>query len=355
MSDTPYDVIELITRSTETAWFDLKGDYYSPDKKSDMLHDILSMANTITPNPRLIVCGVTDDRNICGISKPFYENNFWTDIRSFPTNHPLPVEVETFETCDDGDAKLLVIIKILDSQQKPFFLTRDFEKNGKIIRAGVVYGRSQSNNTPRTGTLADAEVMELWKVRFGLHLSPANRVLKLVQDVDRWINTTDPTSSERSLSYHADFPEFTLEMSLNDRSRYGEFWEPWMERITDAEYKRRAAETSLWDYHLRYHGTRLRSGKLMHVRHTIMPMPKVMTPSEYEKPAKEMNYSIELDTLDYFVSAICVSDCWQPDAPPKNRLSEFDYRILEDTSVMFPSGVFHVARRRPNNGGCFTE
>lgn len=64
-------------------------------------------------------------------------------------------------------------------------LKQDYSKEGKTVRAGVVYTRQQDANTPVNGCASPGDVMAMWKERFDLDLAPTGRIVK--QEEDRGI------------------------------------------------------------------------------------------------------------------------------------------------------------------------
>jgi len=345
MRRTEEDIIRLIDEYPESEWLDFKADYYCKEKKADMVHDILCMANSDHNDDRFIICGVSNNKEVVGLSISIPDNQFWTDIRSFPTNYTLPVIYYELEVCTSDRRVRVGVIQIESSDKKPFYLTKDFSRNGKMVRAGVPYSRDSSNNTPINGCPHDAEIERMWRIRFGLDLDPLARVLKLIREPNHWMSSEAPPEYEGIIRYHRQFPQFTLDLRLQNDIPNGEFWEPWIERIRCDFQKAGARQTSVWLYYLKYHNTILKTGQLMHPRHTIMPLPQTASSEEYVKDAKEMKYILQCDTDEYFVSAICVDDRYEHSSPTGDRLTKLDYRILEDVQVMFGSDAFELEQR----------
>ncbi len=346
MSLEAWELLELIEEQAECEWLDFKETYYSKNQKAHFFHDLLCMANTAKEGDCYIVLGVSDAKEIVGLERSVPDNEFWTDVRSFPSNYTLPISYkETTIECGTSES-IVGVITIKRSTHQPFFSTKDFSKAGRTVRAGALYGRHGSNNTPIQSTLHDKEAEALWRTRLGLDVPPKQLVERLLLETENWIAFTDP-NHEHSARYHHNHPEFTIVSKI--RSREGSpFWEPWIERITDPFRKSNASQTTIWDYFVRYHSTTLFSGILMHPRHTIMPLPETVHPSELQKEAEEMQYILKKDTTDYFVAAILLKDRWNFDEHAEGQLLEFDYRILEDVSVMF-GDPFELEERTENH------
>ncbi len=324
------NILRLVEEYPESEWLDFKADYYSTDKKADMVHDILCMSNADHDDDRFIICGISDEREYLGLSKRVADNQFWTDIRSFPTNHTLPVTYYELDVCTLDRSVRIGVIQIAKSERGPFYLTKKFLRNRKEVRAGVPYSRDSSNNTPIDSCPHDAEIERMWRTRLGLNLTPLERVLKLIRLPNDWVSSETPYEVEGTVRYHREFPEYTLDLSLRSDIPNGKFWEPWIDRIRCDFQKASAMQTCGWLYYLKYHNTILKTGALMHPRHTIMPLPQPASSEEYVKDAKEMKYILRCDTDEYFVSAICVDDRYEHSPPTGDRLTKLDYRILED-------------------------
>lgn len=74
--------------------------------------------------------------------------------------------------------KVLAILQIRNVRMKPYYLTQDYSKEGKTVRAGVVYTRQQDANTPVNGRASPGDVMAMWKEHFDLDLVPTDRIVK---------------------------------------------------------------------------------------------------------------------------------------------------------------------------------
>lgn len=139
-------------------------------KKVDFLHDILCMANSYFPDDRYIVFGIKDSGEIVGVSEEAFqkiqESQIIDLMRNAGLNKPLYNYVK-LQKLSYGEKKLLVL-RIKNVPQKPFFLEKDYGCKQKIIRAGVVYTRNKDSNTPINQSASDDEVSLMWRERFGL-------------------------------------------------------------------------------------------------------------------------------------------------------------------------------------------
>lgn len=339
-------VLSLLESNNECEWLDFKETYYAKEKKADLIHDLLCMTNADAEGDRYILIGIANAGEIIGLKSNLSDNNFWSDIRSAKTNLALPVQYYEISIEQEFSKINVGVIHITNDKRQPYVLTEDFTKNGKTIRAGVVYTRDSSNNTPINGTAHHAEIEKMWRRRFGLDNSPSQRVLELIRDPNKWLNTERIEGTDFSIRFHNDFPEYTLETTFSDRHANSKFYEPWMTRIGDEFQYAEAQNTNVWRYYLKYHSTTLKFGDLMYVRGTMMPFPQTARPNEYSKKSIDMDFILKSETVDYFVSAICVSDRWQYDPNATDQFAKLDSAITSDVGVMFGWNAFEIERKR---------
>lgn len=336
MRITPDDILEYASLG-EHPWLDFKEFAYRKDSTADLIHDVICMANVICEGSRYLLLGVSNDGEIKGLSDPLLDHAVWSQLRAGSFNTALDVDIYEVTIDEFGSPIRIGIIEVRPSQRQPLYLTKDFKRRGKTVRAGVAYLRDGTNNTPINGCPSDAQLEALWERRFELHLKPLAQGLKLIQDVDAWINFEDPANDELGLHYHEAFPEFTLATQVSPRHIPGEFWEPWIERIENEFKKSQARQSWVYLWHLKYHATVLKSGLAMCPRHCMMPFPECSTPEADD-------WTIRVDTTDYFVCAITSRDRWDANHET-DRLGWYDEQILRDHSVMFSDEIFHLERR----------
>lgn len=330
-------IVEIIANHpSETAWIDYKQKYYERGKGADLIHDLLSMANFIRPGPRYIIFGVADDGEIVGLDEGVRVENIQSVLSAINiTNMP---EFAVYDVNIDG--LLVSVWQIEDVPYKPFFLTRDYEKQGKRIRAGVIYSRSGPTNTPIDGAAREAEVAEMWRERFRLTQPPRDKAEIIIKSVHRWLKTPVIEGDDPLVWYNFDFPEYTVELRYRS---YENFYEPWMER---KNLKSRPRDFGGWSYRVNYFSTTLISGVFFSPRHTMMPFPKVKSQDEYRKENIDMEYVLKADDRDFFVGAIC---SWEAssldlDETALSRMQSYSDKVREDVMVMFGLDVFEIDR-----------
>lgn len=137
---------------------------------------------------------------------------------------------------------------------------QDYTLRGKTVRAGVAYTRLGDTNTPKASCAPDDHMELMWRERFGLGLSPLERLTRLLNDPTNW------RKMRESYLYCIQFPEFTI---VDGETWAEEFAEPWTRHFPDPR-------ASSFEVELRYHATVLEREGFVHcdgVRYRI-PMPE---------------------------------------------------------------------------------
>lgn len=215
------EIEALISLKQEGPYWDFKGQWH--ENKAELLVDILNMANNLVNRDAFIIIGVdeSNDFSIKDISDDCNRKDtakltdflrtqkFAGDFRPIVTVHPITMENGTID-----------VIVIHNSTNTPFFLREDFKctKGEKeiCIRAGSIYVRTQDTNTPKDKTADYHNIEYLWKKRFGMLLTPYEKVTQYLQNPLEWV--TCP--SDDSKRYYKNAPEYTIEYSEADRNSY---------------------------------------------------------------------------------------------------------------------------------------
>ena len=211
--DLENEIFELIERHTEGEYWDFKQQWHS--NNVDLLHDIICMANSPANRDCYIIIGVENKTyNIMGVSDENRKNqqNVIDLLRQKPSwagGYIPEVYVKTISIAD----KEIDIVVVKQSNNTPFYLLEDYEKDKKKISKGAVYTRKGDTNTPKTGTanLYDTEL--LWKRRFGLLYNPSQRAKFYLRDLDGWERVDgeiDKSDTERFFFYYRSDPDYTI-------------------------------------------------------------------------------------------------------------------------------------------------
>lgn len=217
----------LIDHKREGDYWDFKEKFHAC--KVSLLHDILSMANSLCESKKYIIIGVDSSFNILGVPAAdrmtqanlidfLSKINFSGDIRPEVELHTLSLEHKEID-----------VIVILNKLEKPFFLSEDYRdsKTKKIVRAGVIYTRVGDKNTAIDRTADQYHIEKMWRQRFGLDLSIIERFKKLLKEPEKWLHNpankwlaqeNDLVSHKHFPVYHKHFSEFKIELSEPEES-----------------------------------------------------------------------------------------------------------------------------------------
>lgn len=196
LKETIYD---LICSKTEGENWDFKeypyfyfkeGKDNKKDKRVDLLHDIICMANNVKNQDAYIIIGVSDKAVIKGVSQfteaeRWKQENYQDFVRSkkWAGDYKPDVEFRTIELCE----KEIDVLIIHASDKVPFYLEEDvkIEKQPKI-RANYIYTRKGAQNTPFNESASIHDIEILWKHRFHLYDTPEEEFEKCIKDSDGW-------------------------------------------------------------------------------------------------------------------------------------------------------------------------
>lgn len=199
---------ELI-KYPESDWLDFKQKWY--DDTADLILDILCMANADADNDRYIVIGYNDkEKSFHDITQNRRNRDDFFNILNTANFNRIP-NVYLDNIVVDGNE--LDIITICKTKHRPYFLIKD--KNHSIktrtVRAGVIYSRTGSSNTSVNDTATESLIVDMWRERFGLNLSPKERLEIYVEDIEKWQYVYDDSKNGIITFYYIPFPEFTIE------------------------------------------------------------------------------------------------------------------------------------------------
>lgn len=211
-----YRVYRCIAKKQEGDSWDFKKQWYDKEKeKTDLLHDVICMANLIKEEDGIIIIGVDEatDYSVCDVtSDPNRKNTH--EMVKFLRDKPFDggirptVYVENIEI----DGKTIDVIVVENSSYTPYYLADRFQK----VEAYHIYTRVGDSNTP-VGKSADRDKVEaLWKKRFGMDKPTLEKFKIYLRDYKHW-KTVDGEQSW----YYEFAPEFRIETELDeDRDGY---------------------------------------------------------------------------------------------------------------------------------------
>ena len=207
------EIKDLITLKQEGAYWDFKKVWYSKEKRVDLLHDIMCMANNLENRDAYIIIGIDEgnDFEILNVKDDVNRKStqkivdFLKD-KKFAGGVRPTVYVESILL---GDNHIDVIV-IKNTYSTPYYLTEKYQG----VFANNIYTRVMDTNTPKEKSADIHHVEYLWRKRFRLTSTPLERVAYYLGMSDEWLSS--PTDWETSKKYHKYFPEFTIEFTLDD-------------------------------------------------------------------------------------------------------------------------------------------
>ena len=146
MTSIENQIINLIISQDENDQVDFKKEYYSKEKKYDLIKDIVSFANNIKPKDKYIVFGVENSTwNVLGIDRASLP-----DISEI--NNLLHSYVEPFIDVElgylDYQGVTIGFIRIPHHDlNRPYVISKECNKNkGVFLRKGEIYTRKGATN-----------------------------------------------------------------------------------------------------------------------------------------------------------------------------------------------------------------
>lgn len=173
MDTLPKAIAQLIDSQSEGVWWDFKLKHHSTN--SDLIHDVLCLANSVTHTDKYLIFGVNDDGKCVGISQENQLNQATIidifDSVKFLGRHP-NLSLKYYEYAQ----VVIGVLTIKDEPFKPYVLAQAYKKKeGRTIPLGVVFNRVQCRNTPIDSTAKDYDIEKMWKER--LNIPEKNRVV----------------------------------------------------------------------------------------------------------------------------------------------------------------------------------
>jgi len=211
------NIIEELLRShREDDWWDFKREHHHD--KADLVHDITCMANSRANRDAYIVFGIEDQTfNVLGVENDENRRNQQGIIDilrsvSYAGSVRPRIELRTI-TLEQHEVDVLII---KNTNDVPYYLEKQYQdskikssdgkKIGKIVRPYHIYTRVVDNNTEIDKNADINDVEYLWRKHFGIDLSPKERLMILLDDIDKWVINW----GNKKYAYHIDCPEYQL-------------------------------------------------------------------------------------------------------------------------------------------------
>lgn len=211
--DLKNEIMRLIELHSEGEYWDFKQQWHS--NNANLLHDIICMANSPANRDCYIIIGIEDiTYKILGVNDENRKNqqNVIDLLRQKPfwAGGYIPeVYVKTIYVED----KEIDVVVVKQSNNTPFYLLKDYEKDKKKISKGAIYTRKGDTNTPKTETADVHDTEILWKRRFGLLYNPSQRAKFYLKDLDNWERVdgaTDKFGTGHFFFYYRLDPDYTI-------------------------------------------------------------------------------------------------------------------------------------------------
>ena len=286
---TPIDALQatvssLIGRKSEGTYWDFKREHHK--SKSDLIHDVLCLANAQHKGKRFLVFGVDDKFRLCSIENDT-DRRSQADLASifrgnasrffqfrFPEFYLQEITLE---------GKLLDVLVIENTTNKPYYLVERY----KQIRAHHIYTRVCDTNTPVDAVAPPHEIERMWRDRFGLDMSPLDRVKGFLNEASAWSLICDDGCA--AIYHHTTFPEFTL--SVADAEKHIAWNEEWTRGEVHHE-----------NNHAGYYDVLFHQTKLARVRYVSFDdNRKSMVAPNWEARGHGRFYFYESDSVNYAV------------------------------------------------------
>lgn len=205
-------VIECIRMKQEGESWDFKREWHK--KKSDLLHDIICMANLPGEEDGIIIIGCDEEsdyqlrdvsndpdrKNTSQLVVFLRDKKFSQGIRPTVLVHSMKI-----------DETVIDIILVKSSRNTPFYLTERFE----AVNPHHIYSRVMDTNTPIDKSADPDRIEKLWRKRFAIDSSPSEKLISYLQSPGDWISIDGAQSY-----YYRYAPEYTVRTESDDRDGY---------------------------------------------------------------------------------------------------------------------------------------
>lgn len=211
------EIIHLISLQQEGGYWDFKKQWY--EKKCDLLHDIICMANNLYDRTAYIIIGVDEEHEYAILDVKNDQNrrntqkivDFLKDKKFAGGIRPL-VHVEQIRL-HGADIDIIVIE---NSYNTPFYLIDQFEG----VRANHIYTRVMDTNTPIDKSADINNVEYLWRKRFHLNDIPIGKFHYFLKSIANW--ETIQNQDEGYFYQYA--PEYTIVYEEDEHATAPEYY-----------------------------------------------------------------------------------------------------------------------------------
>ncbi|OLN31701.1 ATP-binding protein [Desulfosporosinus metallidurans] len=219
-NDLCLEIENIILTKREDDYWDFKQAHHA--NTADLLHDIICMANNRADRDAYIIFGIVDKTGeIVGVETDENRRNQQEIInqlksKKFAGGVRPKIEMRTLEI-QNHEIDVLIINNTLDT---PYYLIEDFhdkERKDRVVRANYIYTRVSDTNTDIDKSADHNHVEYLWKKRFGLHMTPYEKLKHKLRTRSEWVR-------EEQHHYNKTNPEFTLSFEDYEKQDDPEFY-----------------------------------------------------------------------------------------------------------------------------------
>lgn len=215
------EIFDLIALKTEGGYWDFK-EMWS-DNKTDLLHDIICMANNLENRDAYIIIGVRDSKDskgfaVVGINIEDKNRRDQEKLITFLRDKNFVGMIRPIVylfTMEYTPKVLIDVIIIKNTTNTPYYLSTQFGE----VRVNNIYTRIGDTNTPKDKSADIDKVEHLWKKRFGINLTPLEKIKFLLRNPQDWrpVGTDGKHSSSkyRNQWHHKQFPEFIIQYEMD--------------------------------------------------------------------------------------------------------------------------------------------
>ena len=219
MKDLTRIIGDLIATGKEGDYWDFKREPHA--MTGNLIKDIICLANSPRhTGDRYIIYGVDDTGSVVGLQSDIRRTQ--ADIVNTLSNAGFAggvyPDIYLQQVALEGHRLDVLVIK--DRPEKPYYLQKKYDKDGVRLNPGTIYARVRDSNTPSDQVASSHDIDRMWRQRFGLDLTPFQRVQNYLLDQDGWTETSE------HVWYYSQFPEFTISPTEEEASpvRAGENW-----------------------------------------------------------------------------------------------------------------------------------
>ena len=217
--DSLKDIVnELRSLKKEGDYWDFKKE--SHDNNADLLHDILSLSNSLHKGDKYLIIGVDEEKDyeLNNLNQHEIKNRkTQADLMDFLSSKQFAgdnVPMMKLETLFYKNEIEIDVILISEKNSKPYYLSTDYRCGKETVRAGVIYNRNNDKNVPKNKTANIYKIEKMWRQRFGLDEKPLDRLKQLLLEPENW----EKDFGNKNYGYHKNFPEFNFKFKKRNEN-----------------------------------------------------------------------------------------------------------------------------------------